>query len=225
MSIKLAVFDIAGTTVADKNFVGKAFQKAFYDFGFEIGEEDANTLMGYKKTLAIERMLQRLDAEFDAALIDDIHESFTAEMLDFYTYDPQVKPLPAAEEVFLWCKENGIRVALNTGFPKVIADAIISRLQWKDKNLVDDYIASDEVSEGRPRPFMIEQLMFRADVDDPMLVAKTGDTEVDIEEGKAAGCGLVVAVTTGACQRSELEEYQPNYIIDSLSEFPSLVKI
>lgn len=224
MSVKLAVFDIAGTTVADKNFVGKAFQKAFFEYGFSIGEDDANTLMGYKKTHAIEMMLKKLDAEFDAELVEDIHETFTAEMLDFYEYDPQVQPLPGAEEVFLWLKEKGVRVALNTGFPRVIADAILHRLQWIEKGLVDDLIASDEVDQGRPHALMMEQLMYRAGIDDPMLVVKTGDTEVDIAEGKNAGCGLVVAVTTGAYTRNELEPFAPHYIIDSLIEFPALLK-
>lgn len=223
MSIQLAVFDIAGTTVADENFVSRAFQKAFHDFGFEINTEDVNPLMGYKKVYAIELTLKKLGAEYDAELVEDIHTAFTEEMIDFYEYDPRVKPLPSAEETLLSLKERGIRVVFNTGFPRVIADVIMKRLQWKEKGLADDYIASDEVDEGRPKPFMIEQLMLRAGINDPKQVVKIGDTEVDINEGKNAGCGLVIAVTTGAWSRKELELHEPDYIIDSLSELPSLI--
>lgn len=223
MPIQLAVFDIAGTTVADENFVGKAFQKAFSDFGFEITPEDAKPLMGYKKVYAIELMLKKLGAEYDTELIDDIHTAFTEEMVDFYEYDPQVKPLPATEETLLLLKEKGIRIAFNTGFPRVIADVIMKRLQWKEKGLADDYIASDEVNKGRPHPYMIQELMHRAGVEDANEVAKIGDTEADINEGKNAGCGLVVAVTTGAGSRSELEQHHPDFIIDTLAELPRLI--
>ena len=223
MSIRLAVFDIAGTTVADDNFVAIAFQKAFRDFGFEIDQENINPLMGYKKIYAIELMLQKLGVDYNADLVDDIHETFIDEMIDFYEYDNNVKPLPAAEETLQTLKEKGVRIAFNTGFPRVIADVIMNRLQWMEKGLADDYIASDEVDEGRPHPFMINELMKRAGVVNPRQVAKIGDTEVDINEGKNAGCGLVVAVTTGASERFELEIHQPDFIIDSLVELPRLI--
>jgi phosphoglycolate phosphatase-like HAD superfamily hydrolase len=54
-------------------------------------------------------------------------------------------------------------------------------------------------------------------------VVKIGDTEVDINEGINAGCAIVVAVTTGAFTRDQLEPYAPDYIIDNLSELPALI--
>ncbi len=123
--------------------------------------------MGYKKPVAIQIMLEKIGAEMDAELVDDIHREFEIEMLDHYEYSPAVRAMPGAEEVMMQLKEKGIRIALNTGFSKVIADAIMSRLQWVEKGLVDDYIASDEVEEGRPQPFMIQALMQRGGIDDP----------------------------------------------------------
>ena len=108
--------------------------------------------------------------------------------------------------------------------PKIIADTIVNRFQWKEKNLVDDYIASDEVENGRPSALMIEELMQRAGIDDPMEVIKVGDTFVDIEEGKNAGCKYIVAVTTGSGTKEELEEYAPTHIINSLSELPVILQ-
>ncbi len=61
-------------------------------------------------------------------------------------------------------------------------------MQWKEKGLIDDYIASDEVEEGRPQPFMIQALMKRAGISDSKEVIKIGDTEVDVNEGRNAGC-------------------------------------
>lgn len=223
MSVRLAVFDIAGTTVADDHAVANAFCKAFESQGYEIAEEDVRPLMGYKKPLAIRMVLEKLSIDWDIKLIENIHEDFVSEMMDYYEYSPDVRPMLEAENVFLQLKEKGIKVALNTGFSKEIADVILHRLQWKEKGLIDDYIASDEVEEGRPQPFMIQTLMHRNGVDDPDEVIKIGDTEVDITEGRNAGCALVIAVTTGAFTKQQLQEYNPDLIIDDLSQLPALI--
>jgi phosphonatase-like hydrolase len=223
MSVKLAVFDIAGTTVADDNAVAIAFKNAFDVYGYSIKEEDVKPLMGYKKPVAIQIMLEKLGAEFDEELVNDIHDEFEVAMLDHYEYSPDVKAMPGAENVLQNLKEKGIRIALNTGFSKSIADTIVNRLQWIEKGLVDDYIASDEVEEGRPQPYMIQTLMKRAGIDDANEVIKIGDTEVDINEGRNAGCSLVVAVTTGAFTKEQLAPYKPDHIIDDLSQLQSLI--
>ena len=49
MAIKLAVFDIAGTTVEDRNAVSRAFRNAFLSNVHTVSEEMINPLMGYKK--------------------------------------------------------------------------------------------------------------------------------------------------------------------------------
>ena len=221
--VKLAVFDLAGTTVADNNEVAVAFQKAFEVYGYSIAEGDIKALMGYKKPVAIQIMLEKMGVEMDKGLVDDIHREFETEMIDHYEYSPEVKPMPGAEDIMLQLKEKGIKVALNTGFSKVIADTILNRFQWIEKGIADDFIASDEVEEGRPQPFMIQALMQRAGIEDPREVIKIGDTEVDVNEGINAGCAMVVAVTTGAFTRNQLEPYSPDYIIDSLSELPALI--
>jgi Predicted phosphatases len=66
-------------------------------------------------------------------------------------------------------------------------------------------------------------LMKRFNITDAVTVVKVGDTEVDVLEGRNTGCGLVVAVTTGAYTREMLENYHPDKIIDSLHELPSLI--
>jgi len=223
MPVKLIVLDMAGTTVSDKNFVATAFQNAFRKQDISISTEEINPLMGYEKRLAIQMMLEKYGVDFDEDMVDTIYEDFIDEMVDFYEYSPEVKPADGAEELFESLKQKSITIALNTGFPKDIADVIVNRFQWVEKGLVDDYIASDEVERGRPYPYMIEQLMSRAGVDDPLLVAKVGDTAVDIEEGKNVGCRYNIAITTGAYKTDDLRSYSPTHIVNSLLEIPSIL--
>lgn len=223
MGFKLAVFDMAGTTVADQDAVARAFRSAFENFGVAISVPEIKPLMGYKKTLAIETVLRNHGRETDEYIIEAVHNDFVGEMVAYYAYDGAVQPMEGAEDVFMICRKMGIRIALNTGFPKVIADTIVNRFGWKDNGIIDDYIASDEVEKGRPFPYMIHELMKRAGITDAKQVLKAGDTEVDVNEGRAAGCGLVVAVTTGAFTRHQLEPYHPDFIIDNLLALPAII--
>lgn len=222
--VRLAIFDMAGTTVADNNNVAEAFQKAFYANGIGKSLGDANPLMGYHKPLAIQMLLEQLGQEPDAAIIEKIHDDFQDQMLDFYEYDAAVRPVNGAEDVFEKLKEQGIRIALNTGFSRTIADTIIHRFQWKEKGLIDYVIGSDEVEKGRPYPYMIRQLMKTAGIQDAKEVMKVGDTTVDIEEGKNAGCQYVIAVTTGAAHTDELRAMNPTHIISHLSEITHILQ-
>ena len=221
--VKLAVFDIAGTTVLDLNAVGKAFVKAFELKKLVVPLEMVNPLMGYEKTLAIRMILKKIGVEIQNGLVEEIHETFEEEMVNYYAYSPEVRAMPSAEKVMRLLKEKDIRIALNTGFSKLITDVIMERLLWSKSGLVDDYISSDEVENGRPDPSMINTLMARAGISDPEEVIKIGDTEVDINEGRNARCGMVIAVTTGAFSKEGLEPYHPDFIIDDLSDLPALI--
>lgn len=218
--IKLVVFDIAGTTVQDTGNVAKAFIDAFGEFNMEIPADTVNHVMGFRKIDAI-KMLVPDDS--NEALIEQIHESFTRNILDLYKTDPGLKPLPYAEEIFQQLKQAGVKIALNTGFTRRVTNAILKRLQWNTPDIIDIVICSDEVPDGRPQPYMIQHIMQQMNVADSKAVAKVGDTKVDVEEGRNAGCGLVVSVTTGAYTREELELYKPDHIINSLSELPGLL--
>ncbi len=100
---------------------------------------------------------------------------------------------------------------------------IVARFQWIDRGLVDDFIASDEVQQGRPFADMIKTLKIRNGFSDDAVVMKVGDTVVDILEGKNAGCKYVIAVTTGAASKDELEAHNPTHIINRLSEIPAIL--
>ncbi len=224
--IELVVFDMAGTTVRDKGNVAVAFMEACSHYGIEVPKEEVHKVMGFRKSDAVKILLDKFytgPAERTGELTEQIHDRFTRSMVEFYRTDHALAPLPHAEEVFEWLHRQGVKVALNTGFTKAITDTILDRLQWNNNGVIDFVISSDEVPEGRPHPFMIEAIVKALGIAGNTQVMKVGDTEVDVEEGRNAGCGMVVGVTTGAYTRTELEQYRPDIIIDSLAELPSLI--
>ena len=226
MNIELVVFDIAGTTVKDDNEVAKAFQNALKKFGHPLSFEEINPFMGYEKHFAIREILKGSGkgAETDPELVHKIHEEFVREMKAFYSASQTISPLPDVESTMKTLHDMGVKIAINTGFSREIADIIVQKLGWFEKGYIDFMIASDEVERGRPFPDMIFSLMKQAGVEDPRLVAKVGDTEVDINEGKNAGCRYVIGISTGSFTRSELEPYKPTHIIANLGEVVAILK-
>jgi phosphonatase-like hydrolase len=221
----LVVFDMAGTTVKDKGNVAEAFVKAFEQNQLLIPVDEVNKVMGWRKKDAIVMLMDKHHtgvAVQTPELVEKIHDDFIRNMIAFYEADEELEPLPFAEDVFKTLRMNGVKVALNTGFTKAITDVLLKKLNWNE-HVIDAVISSDEVKEGRPHPYMIQQLMYRFNLDDAMQVAKVGDTEVDVLEGRNSGCGLVVSITTGAYTREQLKQYEPDKIIDSLHELPSLI--
>lgn len=226
MSIKLVVFDIAGTTVKDDHDVSKAFQAALKKSNYDVPLELINPLMGYEKNQAIRQILrlhEHNDAKITNELVNKIHEEFVKQMIEHYQFDDGIEPLPNVEETFAVLREKGIQVGINTGFSRDIADTIVNRLQWIEKGLIDHVIGSDEVELGRPFPYMIEKMMLDGGIERPREVAKVGDTEVDIREGQNAGCKYVIGITSGIFTRQEMELYHPTHIIDDIAEVIDIV--
>jgi phosphonatase-like hydrolase len=143
-------------------------------------------------------------------------------MRQFYEIDPSVREIPGAAKAFAALRREGIKVALNTGFNRAIADVILNRLGWDA--LIDATVASDEVPRGRPFPDMIRHLMARLGITDPKRVAKVGDTKADLDEGANAGCGLNIGVTSGSFTREQLESCPHTHILGSVAEVPGVVK-
>ena len=226
MSIKLVVFDMAGTTVKDENKVTQTFKNALQLHGYDVPDHIINPLMGYKKIVAITKMLHLYEADalkITPYLIDQIHETFVSLMIEYYQQADFLEALPNAESTLLALKKAGIQIGINTGFSRDIAEVIIKRLEWREKGVFDYLVCSDEVAEGRPNPGMINRLRQLASISEADEVAKVGDTEVDIREGQNAGCKYVIAVTTGAFTRAELEPYHPTHIIDNIAEVLNIV--
>lgn len=226
MTIQMIVFDMAGTTVEDKQNVAAALQKALSAHHYDVTIEDVNSVMGYPKPVAIQNLLAQYagaDIADDERLIGDIHDHFVDEIIGFYKNDSTIREKDNATSVFLKLRSMGIKVALDTGFSRVIADTIIDRLGWQKNVHFDISITSDEVENGRPFPDMIFKAMSELNIDSASLVAKVGDTASDLQEGNAARCRLVVGVTTGAYAAEELAKEKHTHLISNLEEIVEIV--
>jgi len=224
MSIELVVFDMAGTTVYDGDAVHTCLAAAVADVGVPTTRQQINALMGMPKPLVIATLLSshrstRPSDEEIAAVYGD----FEQRMLAYYRDSVLVRETDRAGDVFRALRGRGIKIALDTGFSRPVADAILERLGWTG-GLVDVTVTSDEVAHGRPQPDMIRRAMELTGVREPSRVAKVGDTPADLLEGSAAGCALIIGVTSGSHTDAELALHPHTHLIDSLVELPAIIE-
>ena len=66
--------------------------------------------------------------------------------------------------------------------------------------------------------------MAKTGITNPDEVVKVGDSGIDIEEGRNAGCLLSIGITGGAQTASQLMEAEPDYIVNHLSEVFDIIK-
>ncbi len=226
MRYKMVVFDLAGTTVNDNQDVHRVLKWALRKHGVSITIEQANDVMGIPKPVAIRQLL--LDHYTGERIINnewisEIHADFIEEMISFYRNDSDVTEKPHVTETFQQLKANGIKVVVDTGFDRKITNALLERLGWEQNCLIDYSVTSDEVDRGRPFPDMIYKAMRNFGIESASEVVKVGDTVSDIQEGRAAGCGLVVGVTTGAFTADQLSVEKPDHLIHEVSELLSIL--
>lgn len=225
-SIKLVVLDMAGTTVHDNDDVNICFQAALESTGLDVTRDDINAVMGLRKPEAIRLILEKKLADksqVTEAYVNELHEVFLAKMIDFYKNDPRVKEVDGASDVFRTLREHGIKVGIDSGFSRDIMDTIIERLGWEKDGLIDVSVASDEVTKGRPAPFMIEVMMKKLGIDDTAAIAKVGDTPADLGEGFSAKCSLNIGILSGACTREELEPHPHTHLVNSVTDITNII--
>jgi FAD dependent oxidoreductase TIGR03364/phosphonatase-like hydrolase len=221
--VELVVFDMAGTTVYDGDAVNRCLRDALGAAGLTVTPEQVNAVMGLPKPESIRRLIEASSlAERLRHRGTAIHADFVARMHRFYQSDPEVYEIPGASETFARLRQAGIKVTLDTGFSRDIVRALLDRLGWEARGVIDASIASDEVPRGRPHPDMIRRLMAQFRIDDPARVAKVGDTPADLYEGQNAGCGWIIGVTEGTHTRAQLEPHPHTHLIGTIVELPAL---
>ncbi|MEJ7644413.1 MAG: HAD hydrolase-like protein [Chryseolinea sp.] len=227
MAIELVVFDLAGTTVKDNQDVHRILQQALAAHDVSVTLEDANEVMGIPKPIAIGQLLRRKyngSRPITINWIAEIHDIFVEKMINFYRTDEGVGEKDGVAETFRRLKEKDLKVIVDTGFDRQITNPLLERMGWAKLNLIDGSVTSDEVERGRPHPDLIYRAMELTNIKDSRNVAKVGDTVSDIEEGKSAGCGLVVAVTTGAFTHNALADAGPTHLIENIRELIGILE-
>jgi len=215
--ITLMVCDMAGTVINEGGLVYKTLYETLKNNNIPVKKSDMNDWHGQQKQQVISDMIDKYlphemyknDVknycydEFDVCLNDAYFGAHSSISL----IDPE---LP---NFFQRLRFNGVKIALNTGYERNFQKKIINHFNMTE--YVDDFISSGDVRMGRPFPYMIHRIMERNNIISVKHVAKVGDTRNDLLEGKNAGCGITIAVQTGAGTTTDLLE--ADLIVDKIT--------
>ena len=158
--IKLAVFDLAGTTVKDDNAVRDCLYKAAVQYDLKATPDEIANLMGTNKIHLYQFLIAKNQGRimdfrgFEEDIFEDtyelakkIYDCYVEIMIDYYRHDCQ--EIEGASKVFEWCHKNDIKVATDTGFHSDVNQAIFDCLGWTRDGLVDCAVDLDMVPEGK----------------------------------------------------------------------------
>jgi phosphonatase-like hydrolase len=219
---EMVVFDMAGTTVDENNLVYKTLRSAINDAGFDFSLEQVLAEgAGKEKKQAIQSVLA-IKGISDATLSDDIYNDFIVRLADAYAVE-EILAQPNALKVLSALKKRDIKVVLDTGYDSATANLILEKLGWLKGREFDLLVTASDVPRNRPYPDMIDLAREYFMITDSKKVIKVGDSTIDVLEGKNAGCGLSIGITTGAHTAAQLISVEPDYIIDDLEELLKLV--
>lgn len=220
-TIKLAVLDMAGTTVADDGLVLRAFAAAAAAAGLAESGPEADAARQY----VLDTMGQSKIVVFRALFGDEdraqaANRAFEAEY-DRLVDEGGATAIAGAAESISALRNAGIQVALTTGFSRTTQDKLLAALGWQ--TVVDLTLSPAEAGRGRPFPDLILTALMRLGVDDVKDVAVLGDTANDITSGRRAGASIVAGALTGAHDEKQLRAADPTHVVPSVREFTDLV--
>lgn len=212
LQTKLAVFDMAGTTVDDRidglPLVLKSYDDAFKNHGVEVPMMVLNANRGRDKWTVVK--------ELGGDKAEDIYRDFIGYLKD---NTGKIREMDGASETFTDLKSKGVKVVVGTGFPVEVAEPLVEHLGWIRDGLVDSWTCSEAVGESRPDPAMIMDSMKKYDVSNPRTVIKIDDTAKGVEEGLNANV-YTIAVLTGTQNIQMLDASNPDTILRSVKEVP-----
>ena len=147
--IQLLVCDMAGTTVNEAGLVYIVLRESMHDAGLTVSEGDMHEWHGAGKSEVVghfatregasDSAIRELEAKINATFEDRLHAAYMAEGSPLALIDPT---LPAYFESL---RASGVKVGLNTGYPRVLQSAILKKLHMEE--MVDGYCSA----QARPR--------------------------------------------------------------------------
>jgi phosphonatase-like hydrolase len=217
--IRLVVLDIGGTIIADRGNVPELLRRALAHHGVDSTPEEIAKWRGASKREIIRHFVDQKPAAADRKkLTDEIYDEFTTDLISVYH---SVPPIDGAEDAIRELRDRKYLVATTTGFDRAVTTSIFERLGWNKYFAAT--ICCDDVTQGRPSPFMLFHAMESAGVNNVAEVMAVGDTPLDLQAGSNAGLRAVVGVLTGAGTAETLRREPHTHIVASVVNVPALL--
>ena len=252
--IKALILDWAGTTIDYGSLAPvRVFMQVFSHFGIDITEEEARGPMGKAKRAHIADVLNlpRITGLWTSIKgvkptdgdVQDIYENFLP--LQKKILAASSKVIPGIPEAIDWCRTHGLKIGSTTGYTRELMDVVIPEAA-KAGYSPEVVVCSDEVSEGRPKPWLNFRAAELLGIYPMKQILVVDDTPLGILAGKDAGCFTVAVSKTGnalGLSQDEVNNLDPidlkvrlakisrdflesgaDYIVETVADLPGLIQ-
>jgi phosphonatase-like hydrolase len=219
MHTELVIFGLVGTTLADDDLLEGPLRATLADAGVTPSDAALAAVSGYATPHALRLLLRDRADE-----VERLHEGFVDRVVRRARDRAPIREVLGASPAFWQLRKHAVKVASVTGLTLAAADAIHERIGWRSRGLVDVVVTSDEVERGAPHPDAIQEVMERAGVRDPARVVVVGSTPAELQQGAAAGCGLVVGVFDTGGSFEALRAVTHNVLLPTCALVPELLR-
>ena len=217
--IGLVVCDMAGTIINEKGLIYKTMFNTLKTSGYAVSVSCMDTWPGKDKKEVLKRVVYQHIGNYKSAdaISSELEKDLIINLEKEYFKKGNIELVNKDLLGFFdWLRINGIKVALNTGYPKQMQEKIIDHFNLDSH--IDNYISSEDVVSGRPSPYMINRLMEKNLMISSKNVAKIGDTKMDMKEGVNAHCGLTIGVLTGYDNKQNLIEAGADIVVNNITD-------
>ncbi len=198
-TLKALILDWAGTTVDYGSFAPTAvFLRLFASQNVTITAEDARSGMGLMKKDHLRTILARPSvaeawqaahgAPANETDIDNLFNNFVP--LQISVLKDFAQPIPGVLEALNAVRQQGIKIGSTTGYLRSMMDILAPEAERRGY-VPDAIVCPDEVTGGRPAPWMCYENAMRLNVYPMQAMLKIGDSIAHIEEGLNAGMWTV----------------------------------
>jgi phosphonoacetaldehyde hydrolase len=201
--IDTVIFDLAGTTI-DCGCMApvSVFIEVFRRRGIVIDIATARGPMGTHKREHIRQVCMATSEQW-ASLYgnppteQDIDAMYAeAEPLQIAVLPAHATPIPGFQDLLAELRARGLRVGATTGYTAPMVEVLaplIAKAGWTP----DVLVSASDVPAGRPAPYMNQLAMMRLGAKDVRRCLVVGDTVVDMQAARNAGCKAVGVAMTG----------------------------
>jgi phosphonoacetaldehyde hydrolase len=205
-SVKLVVFDWAGTTVDHGSMAPlEGFVRAFAAEGVAVTPAEARGPMGLEKVehlrgilrmpAVAQRWRQARGHDWTEADVERLYQVFVH--MQLAALDDHGDLVPGLLDCVEDLRRKGIRIGGTTGYFRTAAERVYAAARTRGY-VPDCSVCAEDVPQGRPAPWMLFRIMEALRIWPPCAVVKVGDTVPDVEEGLAAGAWSIGVLRTGS---------------------------
>jgi beta-phosphoglucomutase len=214
--VKAVIFDWDGTLADTKQAVVQSFQKVLVEIGCIVSDRFVERLMGVGTKNTLEKALKRCNMKFDDEALENLVRDKVESQVELFE---KVNLFDGATEL-LSEMQGRTKIALATMSSRKVIDKLLPAK--KIEGCFDVVVTADDVSKPKPDPevYLVSAAKLGVDTEDCVVLE---DSVFGVRAAKEAKMKCI-AVPSGAYSGEELQEEEPDLIVDALTEKERILK-